>query len=393
MRPSICRPTAFFKLLFVACCSVCTVAIQAQDTLAFRFQLGLIVLPGSLNGVPTDFVFDTGSPITITTSSNNQQAGINPKKRSRVAIDANDKAKLVPEVAIDAIQFGSHRFGNIKGITADMPALACNKQVLLGQDVIMQRNWLFDFERMHVIISKDSFGVKSNGTLWAYQLKGGKPHISFSMAKDTTVDCLIDLGFTGISDAGPLSQPAKNILQQKRINQSVVQMIRRSMGLHGYGSAELEDYFVVDTVYLQGKPFSGFLAAADAKSRPKLGAAFFSNTCTQLILHNNRKTYELIWKPNAMLQKWLPDVAIGYNKGQLFVSEKNISVHSTSHDLQVGEVITAVNGKRATDFADECAFLNWWYGNKFRRYEIEKANGKRLVVEGTMLTTKSNWEK
>jgi hypothetical protein len=366
---------------------ICSFATRASDTLRFRIQYGIIVIPGMLNGVPTEFVFDTGSPITITCGANNRSAGIIPKKRVMVAADANGKAKLLPVVTISAVQLGTQVFRNIRGITAEMPALACNQQVLLGQDIILQRNWLFDFENMKVIMSRDSIATEPASTFWTVQLKSKKPYVPLALTKDTTLDCLIDLGFSGVFDAGPLYPAARQIIWQKQANSLVYQRITRSMALHGYGPPVVENFFVADTVLIHGTPFHGLLVASDDRSSTKLGTAFFSGTCRQLVLHHNSSRYELRWKKQYALTKTALDVSIGYDNGQLFVDEKNIGTNAASIDLQMGEAIESVNGKRASDFADQCAFINWWYGNKFNKLEILKKNGKKQNIETVLIGT------
>ncbi|HMO33078.1 MAG TPA: retropepsin-like aspartic protease [Lacibacter sp.] len=355
--------------------------LQAADTLDFRFHYGMIILSGKLNGVATDFLFDTGSNITITTPGNNAAAGITPSRNTTVARDANNNVELLNRVHINSVQFGSLVFKNIKGITAGMPVLACNNFVLLGQDVIRQCNWLFDFERLQVIISKRPFQKETGSALWKVSMKNTKPYVPIRITPDTTLQCLIDMGFSGVLDIAK-SYPALDVMIRQRQQEGKLyqQLTRGGMGLLGYGRHNLEHVFTADSVWLPGMPVTDFPVTVENNGFTKLGIRFFSSACRQLVLHHTSNEYELRLRDTLRWNTQVSDASVMFENGKLLVQDKNISPSSTAHVLYVGEELRSVNGKTAAEFENLCAFLEWKFTNRYSNIIVERADGSRMEI-------------
>lgn len=353
----------------------------AADTLQFRLQYGMIILSGKLNGVDTDFLFDTGSNITITTPGNNAAAGIMPAKNTTLVRDVNSNFNFLNKVQIKTVQFGSLVFKNIKGITATMPALVCNNFVLLGQDVIRQCNWLFDFQRQRVIISRQPFPKEAGSTVWKVSMKNSKPYIPIRVTPDTTLLCLIDMGFSGVLDIGNTYPALQTLLQQKQQQGQLHQQVTRGgMGLLGYGRHNLEHLFTADSVWLPDMPVATFPVNVEQQGFTKLGIRFFSTACRQLVLHHSSNEYELRLRETPRWKKQEEDVYIMYENGKLVVQDKNISPASTAHSLYVGEELRSVNGKTAADFENLCAYLEWWFSNRYSKLVLQRADGSLVEI-------------
>ncbi len=372
--------TTFFLLLFNVN------AVHAADTLRFRLQYGMIIVSGKLNGVATDFLFDTGSNITITTPDNNTAAGITPSKNKTVTRDANNNLQLLNRVQINSVQFGSLEFKNIKGITSTMPVLVCNKLVLLGQDIIRQCNWLFDFERQLVIISKQPFAKEAGSTIWAVSMKNAKPYIPIRITPDTTLQCLIDMGFSGVFDVAKPYPGLEQLMRQRQQKGTLYQHLTRGgMGLLGYGRHSLEHIFIADSMWLSGLELSGLPVTVESNGFTKLGVRFFTSACRQLILHHSTNEYELRLRDSLRWNQKTEDVTIMFEEGRLFVQDKIVSPGSSGHALYVGEELRSVNGKTAADFGTLCAFLDWRFNNRFSNMLVERIDGSRLEVRSTII--------
>lgn len=46
----------------------------------------------------------------------------------------------------------------------------------------------------------------------------------------------------------------------------------------------------------------------------------------------------------------------------------------------INEEVKSINGKTASDFVDECHFLNWFYLAKWEKFIIQKTNGETIEV-------------
>lgn len=360
--------------------------LQAADTLQFRYQYGLIVLSGKLNGVPADFVFDTGSNVTVTTPGNNAAAGITPSKKTTIVRDVNNSVDFLQRVQINSVQFGSLVFKNIKGITASMPALTCDNLVLLGQDVIRQCNWIFDFDKQQVIISKQPFAQEAGATIWKVAMKFNKPHVPLRITADTSLQCLIDMGFSGILDIGKPYAALQNLLRQKQLNGALYQQVTSGgMGVFGFGNYSLEEVFTADSLWLPGLPLATVPVNVESNGFTKLGAQFFAAACRQLVLHHQSNEYELRLRDTLRWAAVLEDASVNYENGKLVIKDKNISTGSTAHALSLGEEIRAINGKTAADFADACSYWRWRFSNRYTAVLIERIDGTRLEVGSVLL--------
>lgn len=363
--------------------------VRAADTLQFRLQYGMIILSGKLNGVTTDFLFDTGSNVTITTPENNTAAGITPSKNKIVTRDANNNIQLLNRVQINSVQFGSLLFKNIKGITSTMPVLTCNNFVLLGQDIIRQCNWLFDFERQLVILSKQPLEKETGSTVWKVSMMSTKPYIPIRITADTTLQCLIDMGFSGVFDLAKPYPAIQQLMRQHQKKGALYQNLTRGgMGLLGYGQHSLEHIFETDSVWLSGLEVSNFPVTVENNGFTKLGVRFFTSACRQLVLHHSTNEYELRLRDTLRWHTKAEDVSIMYENGRLIVQDKIVSPGSTAHSLFIGEELRSINGKTAEDFGTLCSFLEWRFNNRFLDIEVERLDGSRLKIRSTVVGKK-----
>lgn len=362
---------------------ICT---KAADTLQFRYQYGMIIVSGKLNGVDTDFLFDTGSNTTITTPANNTATGITYSKNKIVTRDANNNTQLLNRVQINSIQFGSLEFRNIKGITASMPLLVCKNLVLLGQDVIRQCNWLFDFESQLVVISKQPIPKEAGSTVWNVSYRNGKPYVPIQVTQDTTLQCLIDMGFSGVLDVDKTYPGLERVMKNRQQEGALYQHLTRGgMGLLGYGRYNLEHLFVADSIWLPELNVATLPVNVESNGITKLGIRFFSSACRQLVIHNSTNEYELRLQDTLQWDKKIEDAFIMYENGRLFVQDKNISPGSSAHSLYIGEEVRSVNGKTAADFGTLCGYMEWRFANRYTTIVVERNDGSRLEIRSSVV--------
>ncbi len=372
------RIASFILILFVH--SACA-QNNRVDTIPFTVNNVLLVFKGSINGVETDFAFDTGAGLTVTNSTTNAACGIKVKGAGKSIRDANQKINKLQSVIIDDMAVGSFHMRKLKAVTTDMPYLYCANLVLLGQDFIKQFNWKIDFEKQLIYISDRKFTADETAKLWQPVFKGNRPFIPMSLNGSATISCLIDFGFSGTLDL-LLTNPTAQQLQTTKLQQKAVnQYARVNMGLNGYSAAEPENDFLTDTVNLAGAAFANVLTAIRPANETKLGVQFFKTYVSCFILNHTENKYYITASQKPVVRTAPLDARFTFKNGRILVLDKNTTQGATAAALETGEEIKRINKQSAADFKNECDFLLWMYHYKGQELQVEKMNGEQWIIK------------
>ena len=141
------------------------VSSKGQDDrvyeIPFSLEKKLLVFKGKLNGVETDFAFDTGAAEGIATTNDEKRNGIERQKYSQRISDGNGKIANLQSVISKELSIGRFTFKNVRATISDMQYLYCMDLYLLGGDVIKQLNWEIDFKKMVLRVSKERFAYSA----------------------------------------------------------------------------------------------------------------------------------------------------------------------------------------------------------------------------------------
>jgi len=166
------------------------------DSLTFSTEKGLLIFEGYLNGVKTDFAFDTGAGVGVLNNTIIPNAKIEIKGTRKIN-DSQKKTAKLDNAKIANLKIGSYNFPDLTSVVADMPFLYCNKTYLLGGDIINLLNWMFDFQKNIVYFSKTPFAPQSNMRQMPFKIIGNR-HFSNLVIQGTPLDSvLIDFGYAG----------------------------------------------------------------------------------------------------------------------------------------------------------------------------------------------------
>ena len=116
------------------------------DTIPFTTKSSLLVFKGQINGIETDFAFDTGASLGVVTSAKANSANIKITGKKNIT-DSNEDVNSMKEAMIETVTIGSFEIKKVKSIVYDMPFLSCNDYYLLGANAINKLNWKIDFEK------------------------------------------------------------------------------------------------------------------------------------------------------------------------------------------------------------------------------------------------------
>jgi hypothetical protein len=368
---------------------LCPLAFFAQnnrvDSIPFRLEKTLLIFSGTVNGIATDYAFDTGASVTVANSANGQQASIKTLGGKRGIKDSNQKVSRISNVKIDDLTVGNYHVNNLKVVSTDMPYLYCANLMLLGQDVIKKFNWKIDFEKKMIYVSQAPFPVTAEMIKWPLSYKSNRPHVEFSINGEAYKNCLIDFGFTGIFEVNPQVTTAETISQEKQKANKADQFLATSMGIHGLSDPKKVFKFVLDSISFSNALFRNIPIAMTEDKDVKLGVQFFNHFCNLMILNHSTDTYYLSTsnKVNQPINSLDANVII--QAGKFVVSDQNRSSNSTASALTIGEEIKSVNGKSVADFKDKCEFILWKYNYPENELTLEKMDGTKIVVKRSSL--------
>lgn len=365
----------FILVVFTACAQN-----KRVDTVPFTTNNLFLVFKGSINGVETDFAFDTGAGTSVTNSTTNAQCGITVKGGKSVR-DANQTVTKLQTAMLNDIAVGGYHVRNLKAVTADMPYLYCANLVLLGQDFIKQFNWKIDFEKQLIYLSETPFEATDAMQVWKPRYKGNRPFVDVSFNNSEAVSCLIDLGFTATFDIHINNKEAQQLLAQRQQTKQVNQYLTANMGLSGLGAAAVKNDFISDSIHVGSSSYANVLTTLRPDAETKLGLQFFKSYVQCFILNHTTDTYYVQPLLKSLAAAALPDARFTLKNGRFNVFDKNTGATSTAALLQIGEQVKSINAQTPDAFKSECDFLLWMYQYKAPELLVEKMNGDKLVIK------------
>lgn len=351
------------------------------DSLTFSTEKGLLIFEGYLNGVKTDFAFDTGAGMGVLNSKNVSNSDIKSKGSTKINDSQKNSAKL-DLAKIDNLKIGSYNFTNITSVVADMPFLYCNTTYLLGGDVINKLNWKFDFQKNRVYFSKTPFTPQNNMQEMPVKIISNR-HFSTLVAQGTIIDnVLIDFGFAGSCTMDVKINSTKEIMS-KILPENIFTSKSSSMGLNSMSVGKTTSSFFLDSVIFGGFAVNNFKVNAMNDTHQKIGLLFLKRNFNQMILNNTELKYWL--QPgNITSQKQTSfDAGFHFNdKNKIEVVSLNGAANHTAQLLNIGQTIKELNGRSAESFADKCEFLSW-YGEQAKKEEfaVITDKGEKLTIK------------
>ena len=352
------------------------------DTIPFTLDKKFIVFQGKINGELIDFAFDTGAQSGVANSKNVAKAKIETLGKGTKITDSNQVKKKIWDTKIEDIEIGNFHFSNIKDHTIDMPYLFCADLYLLGQNVIDKLNWKFDFEKMLVYISKTPFNEESNSINWKItNYKNKRPHIDFEFNGKVYKNLLIDTGYTSFFELDTTYATFLKAYAEKKHQGKTREIITSSMGLMGLGKPALVKEFKVDSIIIGKSLFKEIPISINPNTDTKIGLKFFSDLCQTATFNFSTNTILLDLKAEKKVEKYILDARVSIIEGKFRISAKTLGKNSTAQNFEMNEEIVSLNGKKTTDFKDECEFMLWFYLYKEDSLLIEKVNGEKVILK------------
>tara|TARA_Y100000034_G_scaffold111271_2_gene144169 strand:+ start:12130 stop:13245 length:1116 start_codon:yes stop_codon:yes gene_type:complete len=348
-----------------------TQAQKFQDTIPFRNDLGLIIIPLDFNGEVKHFAFDTGAQYTV--AYDWAKKVLKPTRKTMTIVSSSGRRSRMRFYKSGTIKIASrkvtgHRILN----TPANDIFSCYKiDGILGVDIIQLLNWKIDFKNKYLILYPSTFFPEETKDMHALEFSYYKktPNV-YLRRKQTRFKFLLDTGASGHPN---ISKKDYNL-----------------MGLDKYEQLK---------VYSGTFDVNGIFTS----TAPKV-FQFPESTSGQAILqpivfYNNLKSSKLgnrLWKDQSLF--------LSLKKQKLFVSEQNINSTYQAYSctlgfkdgkmlvmkivegsdawksgLRQGAEVKALDGKQFSNFCDLYQYQSARFA-KNQPLTLTLTNGKTLVV-------------
>ncbi|WP_299436335.1 aspartyl protease family protein [uncultured Aquimarina sp.] len=150
--------TKAILLLLLVCSTLVVAQKQFNDTIPFRNDLGLIIIPIQFNGVEKNFVFDTGASVSVGFSWVKSEL-VKTSKTLKITSSSRKKSRL-RYYKSDSVNLASAKITKHRILaTNDSNIFSCyNIDGVLGVDIIAQFNWVINYDQKYLIMrAKDFF--------------------------------------------------------------------------------------------------------------------------------------------------------------------------------------------------------------------------------------------
>lgn len=189
-----------------------------QDTIPFRNDLGLIIIPISFNGVEKQFAFDTGAQKTVVFSWAKDELKRTSKKISVTSSNGSKTKMCFYKSGI--INLGSKEIKKHSSIMAgDSSIFTChNVDGILGVDIIKHFNWIINYETKQVVMFDKTYVPPSADAMnsVAFSFEKNRPTVAMTL-DDKKIEFLLDTG-AGDSDLNMEKYPISNLDKFSSLN-------------------------------------------------------------------------------------------------------------------------------------------------------------------------------
>lgn len=345
--------------------------VAYQDTIPFRNDLGLIVIPITFNGVEKQFAFDTGATSSVAYGWAKKELK-STKKSLNITSSSGLKSRMrfykSGFINLGSRKIRGHRILN----TPKNKVFSCyNIDGILGVDIIKEFNWTIDFAKKILIMYPPNHFPKKLKEMHELEFKFPKnrPYV-FLKLKNNKLRFLLDTGAGGFSNISKKDYNLTNIDDYRQLS-----MQSASIGVNGIltsSPAKTIQFPEVFSKQISLKPIINYNNQKSSKIGNKLWEA------TELFLSlKKKKLYNSELKFNESYSGYSCSVMFYKDKMRIVQIQENSILWNKG--VRQGDEIISFNGKKYSDF---CSL------DKYRRklakagksFEIELLNGEKFIV-------------
>jgi len=358
-------------LLFFALLTTTFYGQPFQDTIPFRSDLGLIIIPISFNGVEKQFAFDTGAQYSVAYGWAKEEL-----RKTNKTITINSSSGLKSKMRFyksEKVELGSRKIRGHRILNANRNEIfTCHKiDGILGVDIIKQLNWTIDYKNKILIMYPSNHfpkKVKSMSEL-DFDYRSDRPYV-YIARKGNRFRFLLDTGAGGNSNISRRNYTLTNLDEYPQIS-----FYSGSFDVNGILTASKPIVFKFPTSSSDEASLSPIVEYNNKKST-KIGNNLWKGKELFVSLKNDR-----LYVSEAIVDQSFSrfPCSVLYRKGKMRITTIEVGSELWNMGVRQGDEVLSYNGKKFSDF---CSL------NQFRRevaktsdsFELELVNGKKVTV-------------
>ncbi len=346
-----------------------------QDTIPFRNDLGIIIIPITFNGEVKEFAFDTGAQYSVAYGWAKEAL-----KRTSKTMTINSSSGLKSKMRFyksGTIELGSRKIRGHRILNAPKNDIfSCYKvDGILGVDIIKALNWTIDYKNKILIMYPSNYFPKKVKEMYAldFDFRKNRPYV-YLQQKNNRFRFLLDTGASGASNISKRNYTLTGLEKYPQIS-----FYTGSFDVNGILTSSKPTVFKFPEASSREVKLSPIIYYNTQKST-KIGNGLWKNK--ELFLSLKSKKLYVSSATIDQAYKSYPCSVI-YLKGKMRIMRIQEGSALWDQGIRQGDEVLLYNGKRFTDFCS----LNQYQGeivNSGKSFEIQLANGKKLTVSKTV---------
>ncbi len=352
-----------------------TYAQSFQDTIPFRNDLGLIIIPITFNGVEKQFAFDTGAEITVAYGWAKETL-----KRTNKTMTINSSSGLKSRMRFyksGTIELGSRKVTGHRILNARRNDIFSCYRIdgILGVDIIKKLNWRIDYEKKILIMYPSNYvppKVKSMHAL-DFDFRSNRPYV-YLKVKDKRLRFLLDTGAGGSSNISKRNYTLTNIKDYDQTS-----FYSGSFDINGTLTSSRPIVFQFPEASSDKVTLSPVIYYNNKKST-KIGNRLWKGKQLFMDLQNDR----LYVSSDTIDQAYSSyTCSVMYRKGKMRITSIEENSELWNMGIRQGDEILSYNGKKFTDFCTMDQYHRAFVKSG-KPFELELVNGKKVTISKKM---------
>jgi hypothetical protein len=341
-----------------------------QDTIPFRNDLGLIIIPMTFNGVEKQFAFDTGAQRTIAYGW--AKESLRPTRKTLTITSSTGLKSRMRFYKSGKIEIGSRKVTGHRILNAPKNEIfTChNVDGILGVDIIDRLNWTIDYKNKWLIMYPANYippKVKDMHKL-DFDYQNNRPYVF--LKRTNRFKFLLDTGAGGSS----------NISKKQ------------------YTLTNVDDYDPV-SFYSGSFDVNGILTPSQPKVFKFPEASSQEVILSPIMYYNNKKSTKIgneLWEGKQLFLSLKKEVlyvssstvdqsytgyscSISFSKGKMRILKLEVDSELWKLGIRQGDEVRSINGQQFTDFCSLDQFRRK-LNQTGKSFELELTDGKKVTV-------------
>ena len=342
-----------------------------RDTIPFRNDLGLIIIPITFNGVVKQFAFDTGAQYTVAYSWAKETL-----KSTRKTITINSSSDLKSKMRFyksGTISLGSRKIRGHRILNAPKNSIFSCYEVdgILGVDIIKEFNWTIDYKNKILIMYPANHFPKKVETMHPldFEFRNNRPAV-FLKVKSNRLLFLLDTGAGGSSNVSKRNYNLTNLDELPQAS-----FYSGSFDVNGILTASKPTVFQFQNVTSKSVNLSPLMYYNNQKSS-KIGNRLWKEKTLFLSLKND----QLCVSSSKINQSYSSfSCSVMYSNGKMRIMRIEVESDVWNMGVRQGDEVISYEGKKFTDFCSLDQFQRKTVSTK-KSFELQLANGQTITV-------------